>query len=117
MYKMPARLLLFPLNLQQLGAQVKAIRDPKSSIENTIQYHTNKGIEYHVYAVMVQTTELEALKRQSEDGDTKEREENYRRGKEQETTETAAIIEEIIEGISLQNRRGTIVRTISAIIR
>ncbi|XP_039482276.1 glutaminase liver isoform, mitochondrial isoform X4 [Drosophila santomea] len=65
---------------------------------------------------MVQPTEMETLKRQSEDGETKEREENYRRGKEQETTETAAIIEEIIEGISLQNRRGTIVRTISAII-
>lgn len=67
---------------------------------------------------MVQTDEiLEALKRQSEDRDAKEREENYRKDKEQVTTETAAMIEEIIEGISLQNRRGTIVRTISAIIR
>ncbi|KPU76742.1 uncharacterized protein Dana_GF11462, isoform C [Drosophila ananassae] len=66
---------------------------------------------------MVQTDEiLEALKRQSEDRDAKEREENYRKDKEQVTTETAAMIEEIIEGISLQNRRGTIVRTISAII-
>lgn len=66
---------------------------------------------------MVLTEEIEALKRQSEDGEAKVREETYRRDKEQETTETAAIIEEIIEGISLQNRRGTIVRTISAIIR
>lgn len=66
---------------------------------------------------MVLTEEIDALKRQSEDGQAKEREETYRRDKEQETTETAAIIEEIIEGISLQNRRGTIVRTISAIIR
>lgn len=66
---------------------------------------------------MVLTEEIEALKRQSEDEGAKVREETYRRDKEQETTETAAIIEEIIEGISLQNRRGTIVRTISAIIR
>jgi len=66
---------------------------------------------------MVLTEEIDALKRQSEDAEAKEREETYRRGKEQETTETAAMIEEIIEGISLQNRRGTIVRTISAIIR
>lgn len=66
---------------------------------------------------MVQPEELGALKRQSEDGEAKEREEKYRQDKEQDTTETAAIIEEIIEGISLQNRRGTIVRTISAIIR
>ncbi|XP_070134610.1 glutaminase liver isoform, mitochondrial isoform X8 [Drosophila bipectinata] len=66
---------------------------------------------------MVQTDEiLDALKRQSEDRDAKEREENYRKDKDQVTTETAAMIEEIIEGISLQNRRGTIVRTISAII-
>lgn len=66
---------------------------------------------------MVLTEDIVALKRQSEDGEAKVREELYRRDKEQETTETAAMIEEIIEGISLQNRRGTIVRTISAIIR
>lgn len=66
---------------------------------------------------MVLTEDIVALKRQSEDGEAKEREEIYRHNKEQETTETAAMIEEIIEGISLQNRRGTIVRTISAIIR
>lgn len=66
---------------------------------------------------MVLTEDKVTLKPQSEDEDAKEREEIYRRDKEQETTETAAMIEEIIEGISLQNRRGTIVRTISAIIR
>ncbi|XP_023179430.1 glutaminase liver isoform, mitochondrial isoform X4 [Drosophila hydei] len=65
---------------------------------------------------MVLTEDKVTLKPQSEDEDAKEREEIYRRDKEQETTETAAMIEEIIEGISLQNRRGTIVRTISAII-
>lgn len=32
-------------------------------------------------------------------------------------SETAHIIEEIIEGISLQQRRGTLVRTISAVLR
>lgn len=34
-----------------------------------------------------------------------------------ENSETAQIIEEIIEGISLQGRRGTLVRTISAVLR
>lgn len=105
MYKTRIGRASFSLDLQQLSAKV--IKFPRALLY----------IYIYKSEIMVLTEEIEALKRQSEDGEAKVREETYRRDKEQETTETAAIIEEIIEGISLQNRRGTIVRTISAIIR
>lgn len=44
-------------------------------------------------------------------------EENLKSKRDLENSETAHIIEEIIEGISLQGRRGTLVRTISAVLR
>ncbi|XP_075168216.1 glutaminase isoform X3 [Haematobia irritans] len=63
---------------------------------------------------MVLTNEIEQLKKEQEELENKTdiSKEDY----ELVNTETAAVIEEIIEGISLQGRRGTLVRTISAVL-
>lgn len=60
---------------------------------------------------------IDELKKEHTENERKIKEDAYRKDKDAENTETIQIIEEIIEGISLQNRRGTIVRTISAVIR
>lgn len=66
---------------------------------------------------MVLSEEIEQLKLLQEEVEKKVNIYNERIESELVNTETAHVIEEIIEGISLQGRRGTLVRTISAVLR
>lgn len=64
---------------------------------------------------MVLSAEIEELLKQQKEFEAKAM--KNQQENELVQTETAQIIEEIIEGISLQGRRGTLVRTISAVLR
>lgn len=63
-------------------------------------------------------SDIEKLKQEDNKfEECRKKEENSKTLRDLENSETAHIIEEIIEGISLQGRRGTLVRTISAVLR
>lgn len=106
-------------DIEQLKLQNQE-KDIKQQENFEINSHLNENSEHLKHPHHIETQKPEFDLNDDLDEDNNSDQTNEKCAKEQrdlENIETAHIIEEIIEGISLQGRRGTLVRTISAVLR